>query len=76
MDPPEKEIAHIYPRTRARGSVYSMEKRGVALQKQSLYVGRTLSRWQPQILRKRKGKLVRFYVYIIAAGSLCLNERP
>lgn len=73
MGPPEKERAHIYPRT--RGSVQIMVKRGVALQKQSLYVVRTFSRWQAQVLRKRKGKLISFHVYIIAAGSLCLNER-
>lgn len=75
MGLPEREIVHIYPRPRARGSVSTMEKRGVAFQKQCLYVDKILSRWRPQILRKRKGKLISFHVYIMAAGSLCLNER-
>lgn len=39
--------------------IYTMEKRGVAFQKQSLYVDRTQSREQLQILRE-KGKTHQF----------------
>lgn len=33
MNPQEREIGHVYPRTRARGSIYITEKRVVASHK-------------------------------------------
>lgn len=75
MGPQEREIVHIYPRTRARGGIYIMEEIGVACQRQSLYVARTLSGWQPLIPRKRNGKLSSFRVCIAAVGPHCLNQR-
>lgn len=62
MNPQEREIDHVYPRRRARGSIYVMEKREIARHKQNLYVARTLSGWQHQILRKSNGKLSSFHV--------------
>lgn len=43
MDPQEREIVPIYPRRGARGSIYIMEKIGVACHRQSLCVARDLS---------------------------------
>lgn len=46
MDPQEGETVRIYPRTKARGSIYIMEKIGVACHRQSLHAARTLPGWQ------------------------------